>query len=345
MSARPRPACRGALALGAALLLSAAACQPPRLPDERTVLPDVISVRTAGHVASVTLEDYVLGSIIAEVSPVNQSAEAVKRIFEVQAVLARTYVAAHLGKHRLEGFDVCDTTHCQLYDPNRLRVSRFAAAARDAVRRTAGMVLTYHGRFAEGLYHADCGGYTASADEVWGGAPVPYLIARPDEMPALAHRQWHLMVPIDQLRVLLNANTRAEVGRTLDRVDVVLQDPGGHVVRIAVAGEHRHELRGEEFRTIVNQALGPRADAKHPVHSDARPVGREVRRHGLWARRGPVPGWRCRPGATRRRARRHPRSLLSGDGGREADGKIRMKIDRFYGFYRFYRFYRFYGAQ
>jgi len=120
-------------------------------------------------------------------------------------------------------------------------------------------VLTYHGRIAEALYHADCGGYTASADEVWGGTPVPYLIAAPDNVPANPHRPWRLAVPIDQMRKTLNANARTEVGRTFDRIEIVEHDPGGHAGRVAIAGEHAHELRGEEFRTILNQSLGPRA--------------------------------------------------------------------------------------
>ncbi len=240
-------------------LIVAAGCQPPRLPEVAPRLPDTVLVRTAGHIESVRIEDYVLGSVLAEVSPVNESAATVEAIFEVQAVLARTYVAGHLGKHRTEGFDVCDTTHCQLYDPGRLRVSRFASNARDAVRRTAGVVLTYRGQFAEGLYHADCGGFTASADEIWGGAPVPYLIAAPDDVATTAHHQWHLTVPNDQLRLALNVSPRSEVGRTFDRLDVVEHDPGGHAVKMTVAGEHAHELRGEEFRSILNQTLGVRA--------------------------------------------------------------------------------------
>lgn len=215
-------------------------------------------VRTGGRIETVPLEDYVLASALAEVSPVDQPAAVVERIFEVQAVLARTYAAGHLGKHRSEGFDLCDTTHCQLYDPNRLRVSRFAPEARNAVRRTAGLVLIYQGRLAEGLYHADCGGYTASAVDVWGGS-VPYLVGAPDDVPSTVHRQWRIAVPLEQLRVALNASPRSEVGRTLDRIDVIEQDCGGHANRISVAGEHSHELRGEEFRTILNRALGPRA--------------------------------------------------------------------------------------
>lgn len=248
-----------ATAIGATCLLVTAACQPPHVPEESRRLPDAIAVRTAGRIESIPLEDYVAGSILSEVTPLDQPPATVDRIFEVQAILARTYAAGHLGKHRLEGFDLCDTTHCQLYDPSRLKTSRFAAAARGAVQRTAGRVLTYNGRLAEALYHADCGGYTASAEEVWGGAAVPYLIAAPDDLAANPHRQWKLAVPFDQIRTTLNANPRTEVGRTFDRVEIVERDPGGHAVRVDVDGEHSHELRGEEFRTILNQSLGPRA--------------------------------------------------------------------------------------
>ncbi|HKV99256.1 MAG TPA: SpoIID/LytB domain-containing protein [Vicinamibacterales bacterium] len=243
----------------AAALLLVAACQPPQLPESTIArLPASVLVRTAGRIETVPLEDYVLASSLAEVSPVDQPAAAVERIFEVQAVLARTYAAGHIGKHRSEGFDLCDTTHCQLYDPNRLRVSRFAQEARNAVQRTAGLVLTYQGQLAEGLYHADCGGYTASAVDVWGGS-VPYLVGAPDDVPSTVHRQWRITVPIEPLRAALNASPRAEVGRSLDRIDVIEQDCGGHVSRVSVVGEHSHELRGEEFRTIVNRALGPKA--------------------------------------------------------------------------------------
>ena len=243
----------------AVALLLVAACQSPQLPESSILrLPESVMVRTGGRIETVPLEDYVVGSALAEVSPVDQPAAAVERILEVQAVLARTYAAGHIGKHRSEGFDLCDTTHCQLYDPNRLRVSRFASEARDAARRTAGLVLTYQGRLAEGLYHADCGGSTASAVDVWGGS-VPYLIGAPDDVPANVHRQWRIAVPLEQLRTALNASPRSEVGRTLDRIDVIEQDCGGHANRIALVGEHAHELRGEELRTIVNRALGPRA--------------------------------------------------------------------------------------
>src|SRR5262245_60525860 len=95
---------RLAVATAAVAVLLVAACQPPQLPESAIRLPESVTVRTAGHIDTVALEDYVLGSALAEVSPVDQPPGAVERIFEVQAVLARTYAAGHLGKHRSEGF-------------------------------------------------------------------------------------------------------------------------------------------------------------------------------------------------------------------------------------------------
>src|SRR5690349_14224969 len=99
------------------------ACVAPRAPDTAPSIsvPAQIRVRVGNSVRVVPLEEYVAGSALSEASPVNVPAAAVRRIFEVQAVLARTYAAAHPGRHASDGFDVCDTTHCQLYEPDRLR--------------------------------------------------------------------------------------------------------------------------------------------------------------------------------------------------------------------------------
>jgi SpoIID/LytB domain protein len=225
----------------AAGLLLVAACQGPQLPESAIVrLPESVMVRTGGRIETVPLEDYVLASALSEVSPVDQPAATVGRILEVQAVLARTYAAGHIGKHRSEGFDLCDTTHCQLYDPSRLRVSRFASEARDAVRRTSGLVLTYQGQLAEGLYHADCGGYTASAVDVWGGS-VP-IIGAPDDVPRASSAGGSRAARA--VRTALNASPRSEVGRTPDRIDASSRIAAA--TRIAVVGEHAR-VHGEEL--------------------------------------------------------------------------------------------------
>ena len=100
-------------------------------------------------------------------------------MLEVQTIISRTYAVSHLGRHAREGFDLCATTHCQLFEPRRLQTSRWAAASSEAVAQTAGVVLMFDRQPAQALFHADCGGYTSTSSAVWGGADRTYLVARP----------------------------------------------------------------------------------------------------------------------------------------------------------------------
>jgi stage II sporulation protein D len=238
----------------------AAGCVNPRTPRPATfAAPDVIRVRTEGRIQSVPLEEYVLGSALSELTPVGADPSAVARIYEVQTVLARTYALAHLGRHQKDGFDLCDSTHCQLYQPGRIKTSRFSQAARRAVDQTRGVVLTFSRVPAEALYHSDCGGHTASADAVWGGAHVPYLTGAPDHVPSLTHRTWTFDAAVEKVRAVLNLDPRSAVGRRLDRIAVTTRDDSGRAREIQVRGERTRTLRGEDLRAILNSEFGFRA--------------------------------------------------------------------------------------
>ncbi len=92
------------------------------------------------------------------------------------AVVVRTFMFSHAGRHSSEGFDFCDTTHCQLYRGEQDLADRVAApAVSRAVARTAGQILTFEGRPVEGFYTATCGGLSATPSMVWGGnSSYPY---------------------------------------------------------------------------------------------------------------------------------------------------------------------------
>lgn len=108
----------------------------------------------------VPLEDYVKGVVPYEMSP-SWQLEALK----AQAVCARSFAVNGLGKHDAQGFDVCNSTDCQVY--------RGANQATDhsdnAVAQTAGVTLSYQGKPAVGYYFAADGGATEDAVNVWGG--------------------------------------------------------------------------------------------------------------------------------------------------------------------------------
>ena len=247
--------------LAGVLAFTMAACTipEPRSPSPTLRLPDKLKVRTGGRVVSVPIEEYVLGSALAEVTPLNEADAVVARIYEVQSVIARSYAARHVGRHGAEGFDLCDSTHCQLYEPGRIKTSRFSAAARAAVDRTAGQVLRYGGQAVESLFHADCGGATTSAEDVWGGRPLPYLVPTKDEVPSLQHRAWQYTTTGEALRAALNRDTRSAVGTRLTAVDVVSRDLSGRATSVSIRGQTARVVRGETLRAILNRSLGDRA--------------------------------------------------------------------------------------
>ena len=85
---------------------------------------------------------------------------------KAQAILIRTYLLATRGRHQRDGFDYCDTTHCQFFRGVGEGPGIFA----DAVAATKGSVLTVQGRPFAPMYTAVCGGKTlvGSASDAQG---------------------------------------------------------------------------------------------------------------------------------------------------------------------------------
>lgn len=118
----------------------------------------------------VPVDDYLL-SVVPEEMPVDWPAEAIK----AQSVAARSFALASRGRHASEGYDLCTTTHCQLYTGTAAEKS----ASNAAIKATRGEVLTYGGKPIEALFHTDSGGMTENSEAVWG-SHVSYLRAAKD---------------------------------------------------------------------------------------------------------------------------------------------------------------------
>lgn len=115
--------------------------------------------------------DGYLRSVVPEEMPVDWPAEAIK----AQSVAAHSFALASRGRHAGEGYDLCTTTHCQLYTGTAAEKS----ASNAAIKATRGEVLTYGGKPIEALFHTDSGGMTENSEDVWG-SHVPYLRAAKD---------------------------------------------------------------------------------------------------------------------------------------------------------------------
>ena len=121
----------------------------------------------------VNIEDYVKGSVPYEIGS-DKPIEAIK----AQAVCARTY-AAMQTRHRSQGFDVCTTDDCQVYQG----VAASNELTDRAVDETAGLYMYYNGKLAEAYYYSSNGGASEDALNVWG-SEVPYCKGKLDPYEA-----------------------------------------------------------------------------------------------------------------------------------------------------------------
>ena len=173
--------------------------------------------------------------------------------------IARTYAVSNRGRHAKDGFDVCSTTHCQLYEPARLTTSRWAAAAQAAVQRTAGRAALVRRRA--------------------GARGVPRRLRRPYERRrrGLGRRRRRLSLPAPtdggpagsahadvDLRDARPGAARARstpipAPRSAPG-SIASRSPGatqaGRAEQILLRGTRTFVVRGEVFRDVVTRAFG-----------------------------------------------------------------------------------------
>lgn len=211
-------------------------------------------------VRTVRVEDYVRAAAISEFAPPSGDPVLIGQMLQVQTVIARTYALANRGRHARQGFDLCSTTHCQVYEPSRLRTSRWADAAATAVRQTAGAVVWHDGAPAVALFHADCGGHTSTSVNAWGGTERSYLKAVPDEgHDDSAHARWTYAASTAAVLGAVNADARTRVGSRLDAISIVKRDLSGRALTMRLEGAREKLVRGEDLRSVLARAFGPRA--------------------------------------------------------------------------------------
>jgi stage II sporulation protein D len=171
---------------------------------------------------NVLLEDYVKGVVPAEM-PTSWAANAVR----AQAVAARSY-AVRLRKFAgYSGYDICDTTACQVYGG----MGRETSGGNAAVKATAGIIVTYRGVVALTQFAPSNGGYSARGD-------YPYLAARPDPYDGVIKSQaWSRTLSASSI-----SRAWPSVG-TVKQLQITSRDGagawGGRVKAIKIIGSSR----------------------------------------------------------------------------------------------------------
>ena len=232
----------------------------PGPPSAAQTLRIEVADGDAHLVRTIPLEDYVRGSVPAEMPLAERDGAVADRLARLQAILARTYALANRGRHADDGFDLCSTTHCQVYRSPDLQSAAVARRVARAVEETRGLIISDGNGPIQALFHADCGGQTSSATAVWGGPAPAYLGGVRDSFCLTTPRDdWRLALDRDHLRRILNTASDTAVGGRLDQIAVLSRDPAGRATRVRVAGETHHVIRGERLRAVISRQLGPRA--------------------------------------------------------------------------------------
>ncbi len=106
----------------------------------------------------IPIEEYIRGVVPAEM-PSSWEHEAHK----AQAIAARSYALANLGKRAKYGYDLKDTPEDQAYGG----ASAETVNTNKAVEETERIVLIYEGKIIPAFYSASAGGRTRSSGQVW----------------------------------------------------------------------------------------------------------------------------------------------------------------------------------
>jgi stage II sporulation protein D len=139
-------------------------------PDRKSrFFNDNLSISIEGGLLRL-INDSKLDNYIAGVSEAEAGSRSTPEFYKVQSILARTYALSHINKHQLEGFNLCDQTHCQAFFG---RTSE--ADILQAVVATKGKVVVDENmNLIDAAFHSNSGGQTANSEDVWG-KPMPYL--------------------------------------------------------------------------------------------------------------------------------------------------------------------------
>lgn len=197
--------------------------------------------QTLTIVEEASIEEYIEGVLPHEMDP-GWPLEALK----AQAVVARTFTYANMGKFRKDGFDLTADTRSQVYKG----ATGVNENVRSAVRQTHGEVLGWKGKLLRVYYHACCGGATTDAGAAWGndgeiprplrGVQDPWCATSP-HMKWVAYFAWADLTAAISERRMLNG--------PLKSLRIGARDAAGYVrTFLAKSGSETVEVRASELR-------------------------------------------------------------------------------------------------
>jgi len=214
--------------------------------DHRRYRGDVTVTAISGRldvVNSIPLEQYLYGVI-----PKEMSHKWDKEALMAQAVAARTYVLYVKNKNSDKPYDVEATTASQVYGGYDAETY----ASNLAVDATRGQVMIYNGNLIIAYFHANSGGYTEDAKNVWS-ADIPYLRGIPDRYSErIPGGSWKCFLSYEDVRNRLNRHGLG-IGR-IRRLEPAGISRSGRTLKMKVVSDQgTYALKSNNFRIKVGE--------------------------------------------------------------------------------------------
>lgn len=189
----------------------------------------------------VALSDYVKGVIPYEMSP-SWPIEALK----AQALCAKCYTLNNMNRHKSKGFDLCNTTDCQVYYGTN-RATDHTDAAVDAV---SGLYVLYDGEICQTYYHSTSGGHTEDVKNIWG-REIPYLKGVEDTYLQVFYPFTYTLTLDDITWILKN---KGYINENVTDLYVSEFSPSGNVIGLTAVLESGKTkvFSGDKARTALN---------------------------------------------------------------------------------------------
>jgi len=200
-----------------------------------------------------------LEQVVGEVVAAELGDEAPEEAAAALAVAVRSFIIALKGRHRDEGFDICDSTHCLLYrgadgafGPRGLES---LTTGRRAARKTLGVVLTDGEGVIPGYFHSCCGGKTATPRMVWAGSSYSdsFESVECDFCASSPLASWVHRAGLG--KVLKAVGFDYTPGRW--KLEVARHAGSNYVAEIEITGPSGStKFNGNRFRMLIGRALG-----------------------------------------------------------------------------------------
>jgi len=127
------------------------------------------SPKTGIRVVLETDKESAVAAITASEMPVRNGKSDLEALKSL-TVVVRTFMASHQHRHESEGYDFCDSTHCQHYQGEDFASGTAGRLANIAARETHDTILSFQHKPIEAYFTAACGGRTTTPEIAWGTA-------------------------------------------------------------------------------------------------------------------------------------------------------------------------------